>query len=148
MSIGEYIVAGIVTCVVGTLLIVFAVVGYNEIKDYDQEKVDKKEYQSFKKDTEVIKGTVKKAEKESHVIFPDSYNIIVKTGDNSKLISVDENEYRNYQAGSKAHFRIDTTKDNEIIRDLKKESDISTFKEYKKYKNQPRGLFESLTEKR
>lgn len=148
MDTKEYIIGGIITCVVLTILIALGKDVIHEIKYFDQEKQDNKDYQSFKKDTEVIKGTVNKAEKEKHFIFPDAYNVVVKTGDSSKMVSVSESEYRNYQAGNKAHFRIDKTNDNKIVRDLKKENDITSLKEYKKYKNHPRGLFDNILEKR
>jgi len=148
MDMKEYIVGGIIACFFLTVLILIGVGAYDAIKNHDQEKEEIKDYQSFKNDTEVVKGTVKKAEKENHFILPDAYNIIVENDENSKMISVNESEYRDYQAGNKAHFRIDKTDNNKIVRDLKKESDITTLKEYKKYKNHPRGLFENLLKER
>lgn len=146
MDIIKFVNGVLIASIVVAVVIALGLSAMNAINNKDQ--FVKEGYQSFKKDTEVIKGTVEKAEKESHFIFPNSYNIVVKNDDNSKMIRVNEDEYRDYQVGSKAHFRIDTTKDNEIVRDLKKENDITTLKEYKKYKNHPRGLFENLTEKR
>ncbi|HIA7101221.1 TPA: hypothetical protein ACWRZF_002788, partial [Staphylococcus aureus] len=81
--------------------------------------------------------------KDNHLIFSDDYNLIVKINDgDTKMLSVSEQEYRTYQAGSNVHFRIDKTNNNSILRDLKNESDIDTLKAYKEYNaNSPRHLF-------
>lgn len=102
-----------------------------------------KEYKAFQNDTEVIKGEVKEAKKDNHLIFPDKYNLVVETKDNgNKMLSVSEQEYRTYQAGSNANFRIDKTNNNTIVRDLKNESDIDTLKTYNDYNtNSPIHLF-------
>lgn len=102
-----------------------------------------KEYKAFQNDTGVIKGRVKEAKKDNHLIFPDKYNLVVDSNDNeNKMLSVSEQEYRTYQAGSDVHFRIDKTNNNTIVRDLKNKSDIDTLKAYNEYnENSPIHLF-------
>lgn len=111
-------------------------------KNYESE-----EYKAFKNDTEVIKGNVTEAKKEGYLITPDKYNLVVKTKDNnSKLINVNEQTYRNYQKGSNVHFRIDKTDHNTIVRDLENESDIDTIKAYKKYSEKEKSLSDFFDE--
>lgn len=111
--------------------------------DNKMKEEELKDYKTFKKETEVIKGQVKEAKKDNHLIFSDDYNLIVKiNNDDTKMLSVNEEEYRTYQAGSNVHFRIDKTNNNSILRDLKNESDIDSLEDYKEYnKNSPRHLF-------
>lgn len=126
-----------VICFIGVIAVV-GLLGVSVIDKAKEEAEPQKEiikdYQSFKKDTEIINGTVQKAEKENHIILPDSYNLVVKSKDDSKLLSVNSKEYRNYQVGSKAHFRIDKTDNNSIVRDLKNKDDIDNLKKYKEYR--------------
>ncbi|WP_394524251.1 hypothetical protein ACF0HT_14185 (plasmid) [Staphylococcus xylosus] len=78
-----------------------------------------------------------KAEKESRFVLSDDFNLVIKNskGD-SKIVKVDEAQYRNYQAGADVKFRIDEKANNEIVLDLNKEKDIKNKKEFnKKYSN-------------
>lgn len=110
--------------VIGLGMIIF---NYNGILD----DFEKNSYKSFKQDTEVIEGKVVKSERESKLIFPDSYNLIVDIGDESnKMLKASEQEYRDYQTGSYVKFRIDTGYDNDVVVDLNKDKDIKTEKEY------------------
>ncbi|MDU0936945.1 MAG: hypothetical protein E7A88_00205 [Dermabacter sp.] len=102
-----------------------------------------KTYSSFEKDTKVIKGKVVEAQKEDSIIVGTKYQLIVKTSpDQSQLIDVDEKQYRDYQKGSKVHFRIDKSDDNSVLLDLKKERDFHSNKDYEKYiKTNKKGIF-------
>ncbi|MFW3634631.1 hypothetical protein [Staphylococcus caprae] len=102
-----------------------------------------KTYSSFEKDTKVIKGKVVEAQKEDSIIVGTKYQLIVKTSpDQSQLIDVDEKQYRDYQKGSKVHFRIDKSDDNSVLLDLKKERDFHSKKDYEKYiKTNKKGIF-------
>ncbi|CFH41727.1 hypothetical protein [Staphylococcus aureus] len=102
-----------------------------------------KTYSSFEKDTKVIKGEVVEAQKEDSIIGGTKYQLIVKTSpDHSQLIDVDEKQYRDYQKGSKVHFRIDKSDDNSVLLDLKKERDFHSKKDYEKYiKTNKKGIF-------
>lgn len=102
-----------------------------------------KTYSSFEKDTKVIKGKVVETQKEDSIIGGTKYQLIVKTSpDQSQLIDVDEKQYRDYQKGSKVHFRIDKSDDNSVLLDLKKERDFHSKKDYEKYiKTNKKGIF-------
>lgn len=131
----KVIIAGAAVIMSALIIICVGIPTYNLVdKENKTEKHQLEEYKQFKNDTEIIKGKVIEAKKEQHFIFPDQYNIVVKTkGNNSKLISVNEQEYRNYQVDSNAHFIIDNTDKNKIVRDLDKESDINNIRDFKKY---------------
>ncbi|QDW90441.1 hypothetical protein DWB98_13415 (plasmid) [Staphylococcus xylosus] len=59
---------------------------------------------------EVIKGKVVKSEVQKHFVFSDKYNLIVKSNNNeTKMLKVTEQQYRNHQNGSEVNFRIYTT---------------------------------------
>ncbi len=131
---------GLIIMVVAICLAIGSIVTESE---QDKRKQELEQYEEFKNDTELIKGKVIEAKKEGHLIFPDDYNLIVKISDGDiKMLSVSEQEYRTYQAGSNVHFRIDKTNNNSILRDLKNESDIDSLEDYKEYnENSPRHLF-------
>lgn len=141
---GKYILIAFWALVVLSIVIPTMVDRIEKVTDDNKIKEEElKDYKAFQNETEVIKGQVKEAKKENHLIFPDDYNLTVKiTDDDIKMLSVSEQEYRTYQAGSNVHFRIDKTNNNSILRDLKNESDIDTLKAYKEYnENSPRHLF-------
>ncbi len=141
----KYILFGMLSLVIIAFITLLSVTAYRSVQNYDLKKEEIKDYQAFQKDTEVIKGLVKEAKKEKHFIFPNTYNLVVKTNEGSKMLSVNEQQYRDYQAGSKIHFRIDKTDNNTIVRDLKHKSDIDTLKDYKKYnEDSPAKLFKSI----
>lgn len=147
MKIINYILCSMAIFLILGMTITACVVIYDKVQNFDEDKeIDVvKSYQSFQEDTEVINGTVKKAEKECNLILPDSFNLIVKTNEGSKMLSVTEQEYRDYQPENSVHFRIDKTNNNTIVRDLKNEKDLDSLKEYKKYyKDSPARLFENV----
>ncbi|MDW4130291.1 hypothetical protein QI229_13290 [Staphylococcus saprophyticus] len=147
MKIINYILCAMAIFLILGMTITACVVIYDKVQNFDEDKERDvvKSYQSFQEDTEVINGTVKKAEKESNLILPDSFNIIVKTNEGSKMLSVTEQEYRDYQPENSVHLRIDKTNNNTIVRDLKNEKDLDSLKEYKKYyKGSPKRLFENV----
>lgn len=49
------------------------------------------------------------------------------------MLSVNEQEYRNYQSGSKVYFRINKSDNNKIVRDLNKKNDIHNVRDYNNY---------------
>lgn len=116
---------------------------YESIKDFGKKENKVLEsYQNFQKNTEVINGVVKKSQKESKFIFPDSFNIIVETTEGSKMLKVNEQQYRDYQPKNRVHFRIDKTDNNKVVRDLNNENDLDSLKKYEKYyKDSPARLF-------
>lgn len=58
----------------------------------------------------------------------------VKSNNNeTKMLKVTEQQYRNYQNGSEVNFRIDTTNQNEVIIDLKEDKDVNNVKVYMKF---------------
>ncbi|WP_436962800.1 hypothetical protein [Staphylococcus shinii] len=58
----------------------------------------------------------------------------VKSNNNeTKMLKVTEQQYRNYQNGSEVNFRIDTTNQNEVIIDLKEDKDVNNVKAYMKF---------------
>lgn len=147
MKIINYILCAMVISLILGMTITACVKIYDKVQnsDEDKERDVVKSYQSFQEDTEVINGTVKKAEKESNLILPDSYNLIVKTNEGNKMLSVTEQEYRDYQPENRVHLRIDKTNNNKIVRDLKNEKDLDSLKEYKKYyKDSPARFFENV----
>lgn len=147
MKIINYILCAIAIFLILGMTITACVTIYDKVHNLDEDKERDvvKSYQSFQEDTEVINGTVKKAEKESNLILPDSFNLIVKTNEGSKMLSVTEQEYRDYQPENNVHFRIDKTNNNTIVSDLKNETDLDSLKEYKKYyKDSPARLFENV----
>lgn len=93
---------------------------------------DYENYKEYKERTVLLEGKVTKAEKESHFISSDDYNLVIKNnkGD-SKIVKVDENQYRNYQAGADVKFKIDEKASNEVVVDLNKEKDIKNKKAFK-----------------
>lgn len=147
MKIIHYILCAMAIFLILGMTITACVEIYDKVQnsDEDKERDVVKSYQSFQEDTEVINGTVKKAEKESNLILPDSYNLIVKTNEGNKMLSVTEQEYRDYQPENRVHLRIDKTNNNKIVRDLKNEKDLDSLKEYKKYyKDSPARFFENV----
>lgn len=147
MKIINYILCAMAIFLILGMTITACVKIYDKVQnsDEDKERDVVKSYQSFQEDTEVINGTVKKAEKESNLILPDSYNLIVKTNEGNKMLSVTEQEYRDYQPENRVHLRIDKTNNNKIVRDLKNEKDLDSLKEYKKYyKDSPARFFENV----
>lgn len=147
MKIINYILCAMAISLILGMTITACVKIYDKVQnsDEDKERDVVKSYQSFQEDTEVINGTVKKAEKESNLILPDSYNLIVKTNEGNKMLSVTEQEYRDYQPENRVHLRIDKTNNNKIVRDLKNEKDLDSLKEYKKYyKDSPARFFENV----
>ncbi|MGD6768404.1 hypothetical protein [Mammaliicoccus lentus] len=147
MKIINYILCAIAIFLILGMTITACVAIYDKVHNLDEDKERDvvKSYQSFQEDTDVINGTVKKAEKESNLILPDSFNLIVKTNEGSKMLSVTEQEYRDYQPENNVHLRIDKTNNNTIVRDLKNETDLDSLKEYKKYyKDSPARLFENV----
>lgn len=130
------VVGAIVLAVLAGLLI------FSRIQSWSTEDKLLKNYQEFQKNTEVINGTVKKSQKESKVIFPDSFNIIVESKEGSKMIKVNEQQYRDYQPKNHVRFRIDKTDNNTVVRDLNNENDLDSLKKYEKYyKDSPARLF-------
>lgn len=93
---------------------------------------DYENYKEYKERTVLLEGKVTKAEKESHFISSDDYNLVIKNnkGD-SKIVKVDENQYRNYQVGADVKFEIDEKASNEVVVDLNKEKDIKNKKAFK-----------------
>lgn len=147
MKIINYILCAMAIFLILGMTITACVKIYDKVQnsDEDKERDVVKSYQSFQEDTEVINGTVKKAEKESNLILPDSYNLIVKTNEGNKMLSVTEQEYRDYQPENRVHLRIDKTNNNKIVRDLKNEKDLDSLKEYKKYyKDSAARFFENV----
>ncbi|MGW7813708.1 hypothetical protein ACWEUB_12860 [Staphylococcus xylosus] len=129
-----------------SLVVMLAVIStVNDSGLFDEQQHQKKqteEYEQFKKDTEVIKGKVVESEIQKRWFFSDKYNLIIKANnDETKMLKVTEQQYRDYQKGSEINVRINTTKKNEIIIDLKKDKDVNTVKDYMKF-NDSEYIFE------
>ncbi|RIM90980.1 hypothetical protein BU104_12675 [Staphylococcus xylosus] len=129
-----------------SLVVMLAVIStVNDSGLFDEQQHQKKqteEYEQFKKDTEVIKGEVVESEIQKRWFFSDKYNLIIKANnDETKMLKVTEQQYRDYQKGSEINVRINTTKKNEIIIDLKKDKDVNTVKDYMKF-NDSEYIFE------
>lgn len=115
-------------------VIIFTITDYGLFDEKQHQKKQTEEYEKFKEDTELIKGKVVKSEIQKHFIFSDKYNLIVKANNNeTKMLKVTEQQYRNYQNGSEVNFRIDTTNQNEVIIDLKEDKDVNNVKAYMKF---------------
>ncbi|WP_239745551.1 hypothetical protein [Mammaliicoccus sp. F-M27] len=88
----------------------------------------------FKKNTKVIEGKVTDVKEDKKIIFPNRYYLVVKSNeDSSKMIEVKENQFKNYQKGSKVKFRYYLELDNKIAIDLSKYKDVQNEKELKPY---------------
>ena len=115
-------------------VIIFTITDYGLFDEKQHQQKQTEEYEKFKEDTELIKGKVVKSEIQKHFIFSDKYNLIVKANNNeTKMLKVTEQQYRNYQNGSEVNFRIDTTNQNEVIIDLKEDKDVNNVKAYMKF---------------
>lgn len=109
-------------------------IDYGLFDEKQHQKKQTEEYEKFKEDTELIKGKVVKSEVQKQFIFSYKYNLIVKSNNNeTKMLKVTEQQYRNYQKGSEVNFRIDTTNQNEVIIDLKEDKDVNNVKAYMKF---------------
>ncbi|RIL23389.1 hypothetical protein BUY99_05215 [Staphylococcus gallinarum] len=117
-----------------TLNAIFKITDNGLFDEKQHQKKQTEEYEKFKEDTELIKGKVVKSEVQKHFVFSDKYNLIVKSNNNeTKMLKVTEQQYRNYQNGSEVNFRIDTTNQNEVIIDLKEDKDVNSVKAYMKF---------------
>lgn len=117
--------------ILGTIAIT---IDYGVFDENQYNKKQTEEYEKFKEDTALIKGKVIKSEVQKHFVFSDKYNLIVKSNNNeTKMLKVTEQQYRNYQNGSEVDFRIDTTNQNEVIIDLKEDKDVNSVKAYMKF---------------
>lgn len=128
-----------VICIVFLILIltlnaIFKITDNGLFDEKQHQKKQTEEYEQFKKDTEVIKGEVVESEIQRRLFFSDKYNLIIKANnDETKMLKVNEQQYRDYQKGSEINVRIDTTKKNKVIIDLKKDKDVNTVKDYMKF---------------
>lgn len=123
-----------IACLSLMSVIIFTITDYGLFDEKQHQKKQTEEYEQFKKDTEVIKGKVVKSEVQKHFVFSDKYNLIVKSNNNeTKMLKVTEQQYRNHQNGSEVNFRIDTTNQNEVIIDLKEDKDVNNDKAYMKF---------------
>ncbi|WP_432721601.1 hypothetical protein [Staphylococcus shinii] len=115
-------------------VIIFTITDYGLFDEKQHQKKQTEEYEKFNEDTEIIKGKVVKSEVQKHFVFSDKYNLTVKSNNNeTKMLKVTEQQYRNYQNGSEVNFRIDTTNQNEVIIDLKEDKDVNNVKAYMKF---------------
>ncbi|WP_436941653.1 hypothetical protein [Staphylococcus succinus] len=133
MNIVETVWMGLVFLFL-TSMVIFIITDYGLFDEKQHQKKQTEEYEQFKKDTEVIKGKVVKSEVQKHFVFSDKYNLIVKSNNNeTKMLKVTEQQYRNHQNGSEVNFRIDTTNQNEVIIDLEEDKDVNSVKAYMKF---------------
>lgn len=113
----------------GIISVLFSIV---EDKNTDRAG-EYKDFKEYKERTAILEGKVSKAEKEKKFLGSDEYNLVVNNNKGiSKVVKVDEELYRNYQAGANVKFRIDKNASNEVVLDLNKEKDIKNEKEFKK----------------
>lgn len=92
-----------------------------------------KDFKEYKERTAILEGKVSKAEKEKKFLGSDEYNLVVNNNKGiSKVVKVDEELYRNYQAGADVKFRIDKKANNEVVLDLNNENDVNNKKAFKK----------------
>ncbi|HGL6808028.1 hypothetical protein I4131_12400 [Staphylococcus aureus] len=111
----------------------------------NDEKSYNKDFSDYKKDTSIIQGNVIDSKKENQFLGPETYRLVIKTSkDQSQLVKVDEDLYRDYQKGSKVKFRIDKTDDNYALLDLKEDKDVQTKKQYNQYYEKHHNFLENL----
>lgn len=111
----------------------------------NDEKSYNKDFSDYKKDTSIIQGNVIDSKKENQFLGPETYRLVIKTSkDQSQLVKVDEDLYRDYQKGSKVKFRIDKTDDNYALLDLKEHKDVQTKKQYNQYYEKHHNFLENL----
>ena len=111
----------------------------------NDEKRYNKDFSDYKKDTSIIQGNVIDSKKENQFLGPETYRLVIKTSkDQSQLVKVDEDLYRDYQKGSKVKFRIDKTDDNYALLDLKEHKDVQTKKQYNQYYEKHHNFLENL----
>lgn len=100
--------------------------GSNHAGDYES-------FEEFKARTVLLEGKVAKAEKENRFLRSDKYNLVVNDNKGtSKIVEVNEKQYRNYQKGADVKFRIDKKANNEVVLDLNNENDVNNKKAFKK----------------
>lgn len=136
-------------CIMSGFMLMFAVLFSCFIlfgdKIIDEDKGFDKDFSDYKKDTSIIQGNVIDTKKENRFLRPATYRLIIKTSkDQSQLVQVDKDLYRNYQKGSEVKFRIDKTNDNYALLDLKEHKDVKTKKHYNRYYEKHHDFLENL----
>lgn len=126
------IIFGILIIAVFSVYMLFSVNKIANVFEGTKDK-DYSDYEQFKTNTEAVEGKVKDKYKRE-IGDNNTYYLALSIKDkDDKLVSVSEEQYKAYNKGAKAKFRIAKTHNNKAIIDLSKQKDADTKEAYQEF---------------